>query len=149
MVSPITIRIRRKAGCADIDPPRYMSEHASGMDVCAACESDVTIAPGDVKLIPCGFYMAVPVGYEAQMRPRSGRRMKNCRWRGKKVHGGDFALILQQAGGKGDDLQTGKETPGFPERPLQMIGRRDHYDSFRPCIPEKGSGELKVLSRSS
>jgi dUTP pyrophosphatase len=49
-----------------------MSEHASGMDLCAACESDVTIAPGDVKLVPCGFYMAVPVGYEAQVRPRSG-----------------------------------------------------------------------------
>jgi dUTP pyrophosphatase len=49
-----------------------MSEHASGMDVCAACESDVTIAPGEVKLVPCGFHLAVPAGYEAQVRPRSG-----------------------------------------------------------------------------
>jgi dUTP pyrophosphatase len=54
-----------------------MSEHASGMDVCAAREGDVTIAPGDVKLIPCGFYMALPVGYEAQMRPRSGLALKH------------------------------------------------------------------------
>jgi dUTP pyrophosphatase len=54
-----------------------MSDHASGMDVCAACDGDVTIAPGDVKLIPCGFYMAVPVGYEAQMRPRSGLALKH------------------------------------------------------------------------
>ena len=54
-----------------------MSEHASGMDVCAACDGDVTIAPGDVKLIPCGFYMAVPVGCEAQMRPRSGLALKH------------------------------------------------------------------------
>jgi dUTP pyrophosphatase len=54
-----------------------MSEHASGMDVCAACEGDVTIAPGNVKLIPCGFYMALPVGYEAQMRPRSGLALKH------------------------------------------------------------------------
>ena len=77
MASPITIRIRRKAECADVECPRYMSEHASGMDVCAACEGDVTIAPGDVKLIPCGFYMAVPVGYEAQMRPRSGLALKH------------------------------------------------------------------------
>jgi dUTP pyrophosphatase len=54
-----------------------MSDHASGMDVCAACDGDVTIAPGDVKLIPCGFYMALPVGYEAQMRPRSGLALKH------------------------------------------------------------------------
>ena len=54
-----------------------MSEHASGMDVCAACDGDITIAPGDVKLVACGFYMAVPVGYEAQIRPRSGLALKH------------------------------------------------------------------------
>jgi dUTP pyrophosphatase len=54
-----------------------MSEHAAGMDVSAACDSDVRIAPGEIKLIPCGFYMAVPVGFEAQMRPRSGLAIKH------------------------------------------------------------------------
>ena len=77
MPAPITVRIRRKAGCEDVALPRYMSEHASGMDLCAACEADVPLAPGDVKLVPCGFYMAVPVGYEAQVRPRSGLAMKH------------------------------------------------------------------------
>jgi dUTP pyrophosphatase len=77
MESPIIIRIRRKGGCEDIPLPQYMSEHASGMDVCAACESDVSVAPGDLKLIPCGFYMAVPAGCEAQMRPRSGLAIKH------------------------------------------------------------------------
>lgn len=77
MTSPITIEIVRKAGCQDVALPRYMSEHASGMDVCAACEGDVTVAPGDVKLVPCGFYMALPAGYEAQMRARSGLALKH------------------------------------------------------------------------
>jgi len=77
MASPITVGIRRKAGCEDVPLPRYMSEHASGLDVCAACESDVTIDPGDVRLIPCGFYLAVPAGFEAQMRPRSGLAIKH------------------------------------------------------------------------
>jgi len=54
-----------------------MTEHAAGMDVCAACEDDVTVAPGDLKLIPCGFTMAVPEGYEAQMRPRSGLAIRH------------------------------------------------------------------------
>jgi len=47
------------------------------MDVCAACESDVTIAPGEVKAVPCGFHVAVPVGHEAQIRPRSGLALRH------------------------------------------------------------------------
>ena len=57
--------------------PRYMTAHAAGMDVCAACERDVTIAPGEVQAVPAGFSMAVPVGYEAQIRPRSGLALKH------------------------------------------------------------------------
>jgi len=77
MSGPILIQIRRKAGCEEIPPPRYMSEHAAGMDVCAACETDVPLAPGEVKRIPCGFTMAVPPGYEAQIRPRSGLALRH------------------------------------------------------------------------
>ncbi len=47
------------------------------MDLCAACEKDVAISPGEIKLIGCGFYMAVPVGYEAQVRPRSGLAIRH------------------------------------------------------------------------
>ncbi len=77
MPSPITVEIRRKEGCDDVPLPQYMSAHAAGMDVCAACAEDVEIAPGAIRLVPCGFYMAVPVGYEAQMRPRSGLAIKH------------------------------------------------------------------------
>ena len=54
-----------------------MSAHAAGMDLCAACEADVEVAPGQVKLVPCGFTMALPEGYEAQVRPRSGLALKH------------------------------------------------------------------------
>ena len=80
MEGPIRIQISRKAECADVPLPRYMSEHAAGMDICAACPSDVTIAPGQVVSIPCGFSMALPVGYEAQIRPRSGLAAKHGIW---------------------------------------------------------------------
>lgn len=76
-MSPINVEVRRKAGCEDVALPRYMSEHAAGMDLCAACEADVTLRPGDIKLVCCGFYMAVPAGYEAQVRPRSGLALKH------------------------------------------------------------------------
>jgi len=68
----ITVPIQRLPGGEDLPLPCYQSDHAAGMDLHAAVRADVTIAPGQIALIPCGFAMAVPVGYEAQVRPRSG-----------------------------------------------------------------------------
>ena len=52
--------------------PHYQSEHAAGMDLHAAVEAAVEIQPGDIELVPCGFAMSIPPGFEAQVRPRSG-----------------------------------------------------------------------------
>jgi dUTP pyrophosphatase len=54
-----------------------MSEGAAGLDVCAACDGEVTIAPGEVAQVPCGFAMSLPAGYEAQLRPRSGLALRH------------------------------------------------------------------------
>ena len=61
----------------DIPLPRYMTPQASGMDVHAAVPTPVTIAIGSIALIPTGFAMALPPGYEAQIRPRSGLAVKH------------------------------------------------------------------------
>src|SRR5262245_59265743 len=53
-----------------------MTEHASGMDVYAACEGALRFEPGERILVPTGFAVAVPEGYEAQIRPRSGLALK-------------------------------------------------------------------------
>ena len=73
----ILIQIKRMPGSQDVPLPKYQSEDAVGMDLHAAVEADVTIEPGAVSPIPCGFMMAVPRGYEAQVRPRSGLAAKN------------------------------------------------------------------------
>lgn len=73
----LTVPIRRLTGNDNTPLPEYQSEHAAGMDVHAALEYSVTIQPGEIHLIPCGFAMAVPVGYEAQVRPRSGLATKH------------------------------------------------------------------------
>jgi dUTP pyrophosphatase len=57
--------------------PKYMSHAASGMDIYAAVENETVLMPGERALIPTGFKMALPVGYEAQVRPRSGLAIKN------------------------------------------------------------------------
>ena len=72
----VQVQAKRKDGCDDLPLPRYMSDGASGMDLYAAVEEDVTIAPSEVKLIPTGLHIAVPRGWEAQVRPRSGLALK-------------------------------------------------------------------------
>ena len=64
-------RLRPKTD-ADIPLPRYMSPQAAGLDLCAAVADKIIIAPTGIVLIPTGFAMALPEGYEAQIRPRSG-----------------------------------------------------------------------------
>ena len=61
----------------DIPLPRYMTAQSSGMDVCAALNDDLVLAPGRISLVPTGFAMALPDGYEAQIRPRSGLAVKH------------------------------------------------------------------------
>jgi dUTP pyrophosphatase len=55
-----------------LDLPRYQSEHAAGMDLLAATEQDLQLAPGERALVSTGVALAIPPGYEGQVRPRSG-----------------------------------------------------------------------------
>jgi dUTP pyrophosphatase len=57
--------------------PAYQSDGAAGMDLEAVIDGPIVIPAGEVRLIPCGFAIAVPVGYEAQVRPRSGLAAKS------------------------------------------------------------------------
>ena len=61
----------------DVLVPQYFSSGAAGMDLAAALPSAVPLEPGDVRLVPCGFAIALPEGYEAQVRPRSGLASKH------------------------------------------------------------------------
>ena len=56
--------------------PRYQTAGAAGMDICVWLPEDVTLQPLERKLIPTGLYIALPEGYEAQIRPRSGTAFK-------------------------------------------------------------------------
>jgi len=57
---------------SDIPLPCYMTQSAAGMDVCAAIQTDLILEKGEVALIPTGFAVAIPEGFEIQIRPRSG-----------------------------------------------------------------------------
>ena len=72
----IKLKIKRKEGCEDLPLPRYMSQAASGMDLYAAVDSQIKLKKDEIKLISTGLFIAVPFGYEAQVRPRSGLALK-------------------------------------------------------------------------
>ena len=61
----------------DIQLPRYMTPGAAGMDIYAAVDTSVELPPGGIALVSTGFAMALPRGYEAQIRPRSGLAVKH------------------------------------------------------------------------
>ncbi len=72
----INIKVKKKAGFEDLELPRYMSPGAAGMDILAAIDEKVILQPGEIRFIPSGIYIALPNGYEAQLRPRSGLALR-------------------------------------------------------------------------
>jgi dUTP pyrophosphatase len=73
----IRIRRLRPEEDADIPLPRYMTPGAAGMDLCAAVRADTLLERGQIALLPTGLAMALPEGYEAQIRPRSGLAVRH------------------------------------------------------------------------
>jgi dUTP pyrophosphatase len=76
MTLPVQIT-RLSQSTSDVPLPVYATEHSAGMDICAAVAEDVVITPGSTVLIPTGFAIALPEGYEAQVRPRSGLAVRH------------------------------------------------------------------------
>ena len=77
MIEEIDVYIHKLPGYLYVSLPRYMTEHSAGMDIYAAVKTDETILPGQRKIIPTGMAIALPEGYEAEIRPRSGLAIKN------------------------------------------------------------------------
>jgi dUTP pyrophosphatase len=69
---PINVKIKRLPNGEGLPLPAFATAHAAGADLRAAVSDSVMIGAGEIRLIPCGFAMAIPPGFEAQVRPRSG-----------------------------------------------------------------------------
>lgn len=73
----LAIEIKRLPAAAGLPLPEYKTPGAAGMDVLAAVGADVTIQPGEITLVPTGLTIAIPSGWECQIRPRSGLAVKH------------------------------------------------------------------------
>jgi dUTP pyrophosphatase len=76
-VTPLQVPLQRLPHGRDLPLPRYASEDAAGLDLLAAVIEPIELEPGARMLIPTGISIALPRGYEAQVRPRSGLALKH------------------------------------------------------------------------
>ena len=76
-MNPVPVAIKRLPHNSDLPLPAYESDLAAGMDLPAAIDSELVLNPGQRDLVPTGLSIALPAGYEAQIRPRSGLAARN------------------------------------------------------------------------
>ena len=79
MSADIVVEVKRLPHAEGLALPAYQSEHAAGLDLLAAvgAETPLTLAPGERALVPTGLAIALPAGFEGQVRPRSGLALKH------------------------------------------------------------------------
>jgi dUTP pyrophosphatase len=68
--------VQRLSQAQDLPLPAYATAGSAGLDLLAAVETDLELKPGQRALVPCGIAIALPAGFEAQVRPRSGLAVK-------------------------------------------------------------------------
>lgn len=73
----IDVKIKKVGNEGEIILPRYMTSHSAGMDICADIKGEITLQPMERRLVPTGIAIALPDGFEAQIRPRSGLAIKH------------------------------------------------------------------------
>jgi len=76
-MSSTNIQVKKLPNFGDLPLPAYATTHSAGMDLCAAITQDIVLKPMERKLVPTGLAIALPDGFEAQVRPRSGLALKN------------------------------------------------------------------------
>ena len=76
-MNPVPVAIKRLPHNSDLPLPAYESALAAGMDLPAAIDGELILDPGQRELVPTGLSIALPAGYEAQIRPRSGLAARN------------------------------------------------------------------------
>jgi dUTP pyrophosphatase len=143
MTAPVAVGILRLEGGADLPLPAYMTPGAAGADICAAVTEPVVLAPGERALIPTGFALEVPAGFEVQIRPRSGLALRagvtmlNAPGTIDSDYRGPVGVILVNFGAAPFTVSRG-------ERIAQMILAPVSRAAFREVVElsssERGSG---------
>jgi dUTP pyrophosphatase len=143
MSDHLIVEILPLANAAGLPVPHYQTEHSAGVDLYAAVEGPLVIGPGTWKLVPTGIAVAIPEGYEGQVRPRSGLALKH----GIGMLNGPGTIDADYRGEIGIILFNFSETPFSihrGDRIAQLVFAKLVKASFRAVdgLPEtrRGSG---------
>lgn len=129
--SPITVPVTRLPHGAGLDLPAYATAHAAGVDLLAAIDKDVVLPPGGRALIPTGLAIALPKGYEAQVRPRSGLALKhgitlpNSPGTIDADYRGEVGVILANLGGEPFTVTRGMRIAQMVVAPVTTLAWRE------------------------
>ena len=139
----IKVCIQRIAGSENIPFPAYMTDQSAGMDICAAVTEETIIMPGQRRKIPTGISIALPEGYEAQIRPRSGLAINqgitllNSPGTIDADYRGEIALIVINHGSEPFAVTRGMR---LAQMVVQKILRVDWIESSKLESTSRGSG---------
>ncbi|MGD9809964.1 MAG: dUTP diphosphatase [Sphingobium sp.] len=124
MNTPIEIRLKRLPNGADLPVPAYATSGAAGMDVVSA--EDVVLPPGGRHAVATGFAMAIPEGYEIQVRPRSGLALKhgislpNTPGTIDSDYRGELKIIMINLGAEAFAIRRGDRIAQLVAAPVQL-----------------------------
>jgi len=138
---PVEVQIRRLEAGRDLPFPERATEESSGFDLRACVDGDVELAPGERRLVPSGIAIALPPGYEAQIRPRSGLALKhgltllNSPGTVDSDYRGEVGVILVNLGAESVRIERG-------DRIAQLVVQRVPCVRFREAqaLPETRRG---------
>jgi dUTP pyrophosphatase len=123
--SGIRVRIARQPGGEGLPLPAYATAGSAGVDLCAAVEAELLIEPGACVLVPSGFAIELPEGYEAQVRPRSGLALRhgitlpNAPGTIDSDYRGEIKVILMNLGSEPFVVRRGERIAQLVVAPVQ------------------------------
>jgi dUTP pyrophosphatase len=143
MTRPVEVLVKRLPHAADLPLPSYATPGASGADVAAALEEDLVLEPMERHAVPTGLVVAVPPGYEVQVRPRSGLALRhgvtvaNAPGTVDSDYRGELMVILVNLGKQRYTVKRGERIAQLVLAPV-VQGTFSERDDLPPS--ERGSG---------
>lgn len=142
----IEVVVKRLAHGAGLPLPDYATDGAAGLDLLAAVEAPVAIAPGARALVPTGLAIALPHGYELQVRPRSGLALKhgivipNSPGTIDSDYRGEIQVIVLNAGGEAFEVTRGMRIAQAVLAPVSRLVWQETDDLDRTAREAGGFG---------
>jgi len=143
VITPVPVEVVRvRPGPAPLDLPGYMSPDAAGLDLLADVEHDLPLAPGERALVPTGIAIALPPGYEGQVRPRSGLALRagvtvlNAPGTIDADYRGEIQVVLVNLGREALTVRRGDRIAQLVVAPVTRIAWREV-----PALPSSGRGD--------